>query len=340
MPYLLGFHPHRSLVVMGLTGSRSRVGVTMRMDLDGMPPGQMATRVVRALQQDGDTQAIVLVYDPEPTDPASTPDGLQPGEDVVAAVRSGLRTAGIALKDALRISAGRWWSYLCRDEFCCPSEGSPIAAPADPGGPSLVAATAVHAGLSALPDRDALRRSLEPPAPWVREATRQAMDRVGDALVRQCADDQHQIVDQILAEVDSLICRFEGRSPSLEPDEAARVALGLHLLQVRDAVITWTVHDDAEALQRLLVELVRRVGAPEHVPAATVLAWCAYLRGNGALAGVALELVEESEPDYSLAQLLSSMLENGIHPDRLRESTEATAEEIGRPRRAGESREP
>ena len=65
VPYLLGFHPRHSLVVIGLSGPRSRVGVTMRIDLDGMPPGELARRAVSALRQDGNDQAVVLVYDAE-----------------------------------------------------------------------------------------------------------------------------------------------------------------------------------------------------------------------------------------------------------------------------------
>ena len=55
--------------------------------------------------------------------------------------------------------------------------------------------------------------------------------------------------------------------------------------------------------------MVRRVEPVDAVPAATVLAWCAYLRGQGALAAVVLDLVAEADPDYSLAQLLVTMLD-------------------------------
>jgi hypothetical protein len=338
VPYLLGFHPERSLVVLGLAGPRGQLGVTMRMDLEGMPVGDMACRVARALQEDADTQAILLVYDPAPlaSDRGSERDRhrLQPGEDVVAAVRSALRRANIRLREAMRVSDGRWWSYLCDDPGCCPPEGSLVKKPETPGGPSLVAATAVVAGMSALPDRASLAARLEPPAPWTHEATAQALDRVGEQFAARCASDVNSLADTVLGRIGELRDRFAGRRPTLTDDEVAHVALGLHLLDVRDTVITWTVEDSAPALIDLLVEVVRRTGAPEHVPAATVLAWSAYLHGKGALAGVALELVARSEPDYSLAGLVDTMLQHGIHPDRLRDVTLATAEEL-RQRRAG-----
>src|ERR1700712_4518919 len=324
VPYLLGFHPRRSLVVIGLSGPRSRVGVTMRIDLADMPPGEMARRAVNALRQDGDDQAVVLVYDPEQETAGSGGGvprpgaGLVPGEQVVAALRSALRRARISLRDALRVSDGRWWSYLCHDPACCPPDGSPMKSVDEPGGPSLVAATAVSAGMTALPDRAALRAGLEPPAPWVRAATGQAMDRVADEMVRMVAGAPDgtpaDVVDGLLADLRGYVGRFSGRRPVLSDEEVARTALAMGLIEVRDMVITWTLDDDADALQQLLVEVVRRVEPADAVPATTVLAWCAYLRGQGALAAVALELVAEAEPDYSLTQLLTTMLENGIHP--------------------------
>lgn len=338
VPYLLGFHPQRSLVVLGLGEPMSQVGVTMRMDLDGTRPGELARRVVQALQEDGDTQAFVLLYDPpaSSTDAAVDQGGLRPGEDVVAAVRAGLRRAGIRLRDALRVADGRWWSYLCDDPECCPRDGSPVRGPDTPGGPSLVAATAVGAGLTVLPDRAALAASLEPPAPWTHEATAQALDRVGDRLAARCLADPSALADELLQDIEGLVDRFDARRPTLSADDVARVALGLHVLDVRDTVITWSTRQNAPALQALLVDVVRRTPAPEHVPAATVLAWCAYLLGQGGLASVALELVQRSEPEYSLAGLVDSMLQHGIHPDRLREVTLATAADLRRRREAGD----
>jgi hypothetical protein len=289
----------------------------------------MAATVVRALEQDRDTEAIVVLYDPSEPEPGAGKE--MPGADVVAVVRGALRAARIEIRDAYRVSDGRWWSYLCRDPQCCPTEGTEIVAPEQPGGPSTVAATAVHAGMAILPDRASLRQSLEPPAPWTRGATSQALDRVGEGLIaRWRAGQQDQVETEVLDLIASLVIRFGRRCPTITDDEAVLVAIGLHDVEVRDTAITWTIGKDAEALQLLLVEVVRRVGPPEHVPAATVLAWCAYLRGNGALASVALELVNETNPNYSLALLIDQMLQGGIHPENLRRTTEQAQQEMRR----------
>ena len=45
--------------------------------------------------------------------------------------------------EALCISGGRFWSYCCPDERCCPAEGTPLALP----GTSVMAAAATYAGI-------------------------------------------------------------------------------------------------------------------------------------------------------------------------------------------------
>jgi hypothetical protein len=59
-----------------------------------------------------------------------------------------------------------------------------------------------------------------------------------------------------------------------------------------------------------------------------VLAWSAYLKGNGALANVALEIVFATDPEYSLALLVDQALQNGLPPEMLRRSTEEAAREM------------
>src|SRR4051794_41800677 len=75
VPYLLGFHPERSLVVLGLAGPKGRLGVTMRMDLDGMSPGEMARRGGSALQGGGGEPAGPPGCDTPPHPPPPPPRG-------------------------------------------------------------------------------------------------------------------------------------------------------------------------------------------------------------------------------------------------------------------------
>ncbi|MGJ3561103.1 DUF4192 family protein [Streptomyces sp. INA 01156] len=49
----------------------------------------------------------------------------------------------VPVVEALCLSDGRFWSYCCDDEACCPPEGVPMGLP----GTSVLAAAATYAGL-------------------------------------------------------------------------------------------------------------------------------------------------------------------------------------------------
>ncbi|MFD0787883.1 DUF4192 domain-containing protein, partial [Micromonospora azadirachtae] len=147
VPYLLGFHPADSLVIIGLTGHR--IAVATRADLP--EPATISDWVPGAVRQHlsllrnvDATTAILIGYGPAS---AVTP--------VVDAITPHLDAAGITIFDTLRVTDGRYHSYQCPDPQCCPPDGVPFDAHHSP--------TAVHAivaGQTALPDRAALVASL------------------------------------------------------------------------------------------------------------------------------------------------------------------------------------
>ena len=97
-----------------------------------------------------------------------------------------------------------------------------------------------------------------------------------------------------------------------------RVLGGLRDIGFRDDVLRrcTDVHDDA--LPRVLQELSRLAPPELAAPPYTLLAAAVYLRGNGALAGMALERALAVEPDYSLARLLDEALMRQVPPSVLR----------------------
>ena len=48
-------------------------------------------------------------------------------DPVAYALCDAARQAGIKLRDVLRVDDGRYWSYACGDEACCPAAGTPFA---------------------------------------------------------------------------------------------------------------------------------------------------------------------------------------------------------------------
>ena len=122
VPYLLGFHPDHSLVVIGARPPRDRVHVTFRYDLPDPPEpacaAEIAAHAVAVLAREQVTMAIVAGYGPGSL---VTP--------VAAELRTRLAGAGIEVREMLRAEDGRYWSYLCTDPACCPAEGVPYDVP-------------------------------------------------------------------------------------------------------------------------------------------------------------------------------------------------------------------
>lgn len=104
-------------------------------------------------------------------------------------------------------------------------------------------------------------------------------------------------------------------------DDARVVALALALsdLEVRDAALARCAGADADGAEHLWAALVRETPDPEAAEPAALLAACALLRGDGALAGIALDRAEQAWPGHRLTGLLRAVWAAGMPPERVRE---------------------
>lgn len=309
LPYLLGFHPHESLVLIGLGGTPRTVCLTVRVDLpaaEGRRP--VAEHLAAHLAHAGARDVLAVVV----TDAEAPPSG---EGDLVAAIRAAVRPRRIQLTDILWVRAGRWRSLLCRDESCCPVEGTPV----DPAAASELAAVSVVLGDVVHASREDLEVSLRPVAGAERTELDRTFEWVSRQLLGELAARGWEAVaeDSILLLAEAVADRVEG-ADSLGTAVVARLALGLADVRVRDRALTWAEGELAEAAESLWVELVRRASAPYGAAPATLLAAHAYLRGNGAYARMALDRALASDPNYSLAALLSDGLARGVPPRALR----------------------
>ncbi len=64
----------------------------------------------------------------------------------------------------------------------------------------------------------------------------------------------------------------------------------------------------------LWTDVVRRVPDAGIADPATLLAWCAWQKGNGALANLAIDRALEATPGYSMASLVREALSAGLLP--------------------------
>ncbi|TDC38401.1 DUF4192 domain-containing protein [Micromonospora sp. KC213] len=305
VPYLLGFHPADSVVVVAMRGRR--IVFAARADLPdrGTDPGLPARQLGDVLTRQDAEAATVLGYGPA--------DRVTPTVD---AVRDALTTAGLAVLDALRVTDGRYWSYLCDGEDCCPPDGTPYDA-----GTSQVTATAVFAGQVALPDRAALAALVTPGDGHDAAAMRRAGVRAERRLLTLL--DQAPAADVLdgravrVAGTDAVrgALRRHRRGERLTDDEVAWLTLLLTHLPVRDHA--WERTDGRDEDIDLWSDVLRRAEEELIAAPASLLAFAAWRAGQGALAAVALERVLAVHPEYSLAQILDDLLRRGVPPSDL-----------------------
>ena len=310
VPHLMGFVPAASLVVIGVAPPRDRIRVTLRYDLPD-PPGlgvsaDLAAHAVGVLQAQQLTAAVAVGYGPE---------------TLVTPVAEGLRDAAgraaIDLHEFLRVQDGRYWSYVCGNEACCPAAGVPLD-------PDLHSAAALaDFGLPVLADRTALAARVAPlggiAAESMRQATRRAEQHVARLLSKvrkssRLGAARQMIAAEGLAAVGAMITRYRGGGRFTSDDELARITVALRDLRVRDDA--WARMDPAhaEAHRRLWTDVVRRA-QPGYVAApAALLAFVAWQSGEGALANVALDRALADDPRYSMATLLRQVITAGAPP--------------------------
>src|SRR5690242_21748725 len=129
--------------------------------------------------------------------------------------------------------------------------------------------------------------------------------------------------------------RAEGAAVPLPSHALAEIVWGLQHIPVRDRALGLAVGDDAAAAEALWTECTRRAPWMLAAAPATLLAVSAWLRGDGAMAAVALERALGSDEDYQLARLLRTALAACMRPQELRAMVTATLDRLDAVRPAG-----
>lgn len=302
VPYLLGFHPADSLVIVGLT--HTLVAVAGRADLPAPAdaPGwaiDIAASQIRMLRNAAATRAIAVGYGPAAT--------VTPVMDIMIPQ---LAAAGFAVFDALRVTDGRYFSYLCDEPACCPVDGMPF----DPHHSDLTM-HAIVAGWHALPDRAALVASVAPTGGATRAAVARATARARAhrrALIREAGQ-----AGLIRAGDDMVRTTFARYADGhvLADDELAWLTVLLSTPAIRDAA--WRATDNLPWHVDLWADVTRRAHPPLVAPPASLLAFAAWRCGDGALACVAVDRALAADPGYTLAQLIDEALRAGLPPSVL-----------------------
>lgn len=301
VPYLLGFHPTESLVVVALRAPRNRVVCTMRVDL---PPirfaGAVADQLLGAAGHSAASGVLVIAYSAD----------AEPADSIAAQVSAAFAGAGMTVLGVWRSDSSRWWCR-CTSGSCSRPEGGTLY---DAAGPC--AAEAVSHGLVALADRSEV-------AAMVTAAPEREAKTMGELTVRTAArlgvDGEANSSEADLDRrgqswVERFLATFASRPRWLTNSEVALLSAWLVRIHVRDAA--WCLLDRAaiDAHISLWQQMTRRA-APGYVAApAALLAFAAWLAGRGALAQCALDRVFAEDPDYSMGWLIAETLSSGLPP--------------------------
>ncbi|MDH6538203.1 DUF4192 domain-containing protein [Streptomyces lavendulae] len=340
LPYMLGFHPTDSLVMVAVHGEGGRFGGRLRVGIPATPAEwedtarQVAECLVRGSERRGgkpDGIVVFLCQDPRAGESGQrVMTRLRP---LAQRVRLACGALDVPVLEALCLSGGRYWSYTCDDSGCCPAEGNPLAPP----GTSVMAAAATFAGLQVRGSLKEIESRLAPLVGAGAAEQEEALDRAAVALVPKILDGatRQEVGAETIALAKTLMRRLTLAPPVeggpraddwddalLGHDEAAAVILGLQDREIRDIAAEWMEGDEAAPALRLWRALARRcVGAyGEHAAAPLTLAgWVSWSGGDEPTARIALGLALRADSEYRFAQLLHHACNEGIDPEGLRQ---------------------
>ena len=316
LPYLLGFHPRESLVLVATHGrSGGGLGLTLRVDLPPPRDRRAVAEVVAAkLMLAAPAGAAVVVIGAGP-----------PHRPLVDHVVAELERRRVAVHTAMWAASttggGRWGCY---DPCGC---GGVLPDPAT----SVAVAAAVASGQVALGDRGELERLVAPADAGAVRRREAMLIAAQDHVAAAGPDPEPADLDGLVAVVDAALADAAAGCLVLDDDRVVALALALAEPLVRDAVMarcagsvgghTASAGDPerlAAAAEQLWAALARETPDPEAAEPAALLAVSALLRGHGALATVALDRAEQAWPGHRLTRLLRQVTEAGMRPSEFR----------------------
>jgi hypothetical protein len=297
VPYVLGFHPEDSVVLMTFgPGETFHARVALPDDEDDqLEVVDMLTDVVA---RHGVGRVALLLYTEDPWVAATFHDAVVPP----------LVQAGVDVIDVLRVGRDRFHSACDIDD-----PGTAYDLKAHP-----FTAEQVLEGKVVHSSREQLAASLD----VVDAADARA---VAEAALR--FDEQFSglpafvAVDRITREVadharwmQRTIRRHVRRGAPLTADDAGRLLVLVAAVPLRD--VAWAEIDRAGSGRHVELwrDLVRRCPHDLLPSASSLLAFAAWLHGDGALAWCALDRCHEVDPDYSMAACISGLLAQAVPP--------------------------
>lgn len=278
IPYLLGFHPRESVVVLVLDGAG--IVLTARWDIPAAEHAHQLPPQVAALLADNPAQVpgfVVFTTDP------------RRGADLLAGLVAGCRRSPAF---AYVTDDCRWWGL-----GDAPDEGRTM-----PDAVSPIVAAAVVNGMCALGDRGELAAGLTPLTGVGAEVVA-ARDRLRRRLRRR------RIVEREL-----MVTELQLLTPV--SDEEALVRAGLLVGTERLWLHAWRgLRRVVAPMQREFWQAVLRVTLPEDAaPVLTLIGVAAWLQGDGVLTSICAERAQALDEHASGVRFLDLLIGSAVRP--------------------------
>lgn len=303
VPPILGFHPTDSLIVVNLNGEDGRmVCAVIRADLPERDDYDSLVRRLTAMliNQDASEAVLLVVTDTEPT----TTDG-PAHRELLARCTTWFMEAGITTDEWIWASGTTGGSQWCLYD--------------DPAGTGTVPDSARNELIADLP----VRPSREDIVATLAPVDDDTLARRAQLLAASTPPEQ--MGDRLPLVTAAIERAMDGCHPDSDEDVAA-LAYALTDHAVRDACLAQPDRPHMAAAERLWTLLTCGTPAPERAEPACLLAFAAYQRGDGVLAGIALEIAYDADSEHKLTNLLIAALSIGISPARIRHAGEQAAD--------------
>lgn len=286
VPVVLGFEPTESLVMLTF-GSDPPFHARTDLPDDPADVPVMVESLLDPARRHRVPRVFLVVY----SERGRSADG------ALQATARAFRRAGIAVIDGLRTDGRRWYPVPRRSGV--PAHGVPYDLSAHP-----FAAQAVYDGRVVHGSRAQLAATLEPDP-----------DRVAGvvaALAALTADAPAALEEGRWAR--DLVVRHVEQHTIPDDAEVARLLRGMLDVRVRDAAWSPLRRPVAREHVTFWTDVVRRTPDPLVPTPAALLAFAAWQAGHGALAWCAVDRCVDASPDYSLAGLVTRILEEAVPP--------------------------
>lgn len=298
VPYLLGFRPAESVVICVYAGAtRTQLRLCLRADIPTPDLYYSLAEQLRdpVLRANSCGVSVIVVCEGE----VRPPDSL-PHNKLVDAIGTVFAASGVLVHHAFWVPAIEenltWWCYT--DLECNGLVPDPTSC--------TLAATATAMGVVAYDSKEELRTTLEPTD---RSPLAERAERIeAAAKLNQDEARGRRLLEDLIEEA------REG-TWTLSEERLVDLAVALSNVRVRDGCLRPEVTSIGHPIEQVWTELTRALPAPYRAQPACLLALTAFLRGDGVLAGVAIDVALHADPEHSFANLMRTSLDFGLPPD-------------------------